>query len=224
MPYTMVHLIVADSFAKKHNVIDKHEKLFLGAISPDAVHTKKNYNSEYKARSHFCKAEDTWGKIRDCNAWLDNVYKMSLRYKEKVNNDFSIGYLIHIITDIYYDIYVTQQYREKYLNFKLCAKGYKTLDLKQLNNDIALFNAYPRSRFLYKCLEKCEIENFLELVSKEDVKLYKNIVIRRYQEQSFATVYNEEKYIHITNEMNINFMKEHMMEIFKKAKEIIGYS
>jgi hypothetical protein len=208
MPYAMTHFIVANNIVKKTTIINDYGKFFLGSISPDSVHTRKNYCNTMKEQSHFCRQGDSWGKIKDCKAWFENVYNQANIYKELVDMNFFLGYVTHIITDIFFDEYVTKRYRKLYLNGSLTANEYKILDTKQLNNDIEMFNNYEDSNFILKSLNNCTNEKFSDIVTLDDTQLYKESVTNRYFNQTIQPIEMESKFVHLTIDENMKFIND----------------
>ncbi|MHB1483644.1 MAG: hypothetical protein ACYCYI_03180 [Saccharofermentanales bacterium] len=206
MPYAMTHLIIANHIAEKTTLINDTGKLFLGSISPDSVHSRKNYCPIMKEQSHFCIQGECWGKIKDSEAWLENVYNEANKFKEMMDINYFLGYFIHIITDIYYDENVTKPYKKEYLNIPLTDNDYKILVDKQQNNDIELFNEYKNKNYIIKSLNNCTNEKFSDIINLDDTLLYKEIIINRYYNQVIQPIKMESKLVHLTLDENIKFI------------------
>jgi len=104
MPLPMVHLSVAKKIIEAGFKITDSSLFYLGSISPDAIHMRENADRYAKKLSHLGnpssvsmdfseESEDGYVKIM-----LDFVSKN----KEKINTDFLWGYIIHILTDMYW--------------------------------------------------------------------------------------------------------------------------
>ena len=108
MPAAGIHLCVAKTLLNK----DMNQYLFfLGTIAPDSW---RNSNST-KSGSHFQILE----KI--------HYEKFYQKYKDKMNNPFIYGYLIHLITDYYWYGNSLSTVKTKYLNNELYQKEMKKL-------------------------------------------------------------------------------------------------
>ena len=105
MPYTMTHLIIADNVSKVFTKNIKNlPQFYLGNISPDAVHNRANYISNYKKKSHLCVGDEKWGMITNNDEWKNNVISFLNNHKNFENHDFIVGYCCHILSDIYQNI------------------------------------------------------------------------------------------------------------------------
>lgn len=102
MAGVIAHIFVAKQLLNRRIVsVSNINKYILGSIAPDAIMSKDNYVRDDKKISHLRKgiSSDDW--------YLDDYKKLfSLRTKKfytseiKPNNDeFALGYLIHLLTD-----------------------------------------------------------------------------------------------------------------------------
>ncbi len=97
MPSFTIHEAVALEVNKKLKLPE--EELLLGSIAPDCWRNAKIFGKEDRTLSHFSTKESY-----DEKYWL--FYK---KYKEKLSNPFVMGYLIHLMTDYYWRIIVTNR-------------------------------------------------------------------------------------------------------------------
>ena len=94
MASAVIHLAVANEINKKINR-DK-SKLLIGAIAPDI----SKIIGDTKEKSHFLDNLDT--SIPNLGKFLD-------KYKNKLNDDFVMGYYIHLYTDyLWFKYFVTE--------------------------------------------------------------------------------------------------------------------
>ena len=84
MASSVIHMCVAKEINKYFN--RKEKKILIGSIAPDI---SKQIN-ETKEKSHF---------LDSVNSDLPNMDKFLLKYKNNLNNDFVMGYFIHLYTD-----------------------------------------------------------------------------------------------------------------------------
>ena len=108
MSYSMTHLVIANSYAKRHCMEPSEEAMFLlASISPDAVHANIAFNKKMKGNSHCMPNEIEWGNIyleEQMDSWYKAVgefYKG--RYSESLTSlelAFLKGYTIHLFVDI----------------------------------------------------------------------------------------------------------------------------
>lgn len=84
------------------NEVNKHLKLdedmiMIGSVLPDLTIDKRH------RASHFKNGEEGVEGTA-------NPYKFLLKYKDKLKNPVMVGYLIHLLTDRYFNSYVFQNY------------------------------------------------------------------------------------------------------------------
>ena len=106
MPNVMIHEEVGYFISKKIN--KNSYNYFLGLLAPDAPNT---YG--------FGKKEDRWlahQRRKDYNEWRNSLKEFYEKEKNNCNEDFLLGYCIHILTDIIYDDFLYLKVREEILN------------------------------------------------------------------------------------------------------------
>ena len=105
MPLPMVHL----STAVKINTLQglKIPEFYLGSISPDAVHMRTGFVREDKTRSH-CNAREL--------AAIDELDSLCAMIKKRMGKEreFLLGYLVHILTDLFWEDTILKTYGERY--------------------------------------------------------------------------------------------------------------
>ena len=102
----MIHLSVAYRLVREHGYPDSPD-FFLGAIAPDAIHSRKNRTVEDKQRSHFFDR----GKRKFLEEEARAVLGGHLQ-----NGDlaaFTSGYMVHLFTDVEWNRSVYWPFREK---------------------------------------------------------------------------------------------------------------
>ena len=108
MPNTVVHEEVGYYLSKKLDV--SSYEFYLGLMAPDAVNVE-----------HFATKQERWTshvRDKDLNIWKENLKKFYKEEKNKINNDFLLGYTIHILTDIVYDEYFEEKIHKEILKNK----------------------------------------------------------------------------------------------------------
>lgn len=117
MPYPMVHMLIACRVMEKTGQIERPGDFILGSVAPDAVHFHKGFLPEMKETTHLWKGSGpAWGITTDSERWKENI----VRFREILsgtevceNPDFAAGYLIHLLTDYWYDVRVYRPLRER---------------------------------------------------------------------------------------------------------------
>jgi len=102
MPYPMTHLCIAYNILNNTPQIKEPCDFLLGAIAPDSVHFRDNYESNMKKVSHLTVGDEKWGEVTNNEEWLENIliFLQESKYKYKNEVDFIYGYCCHIIADI----------------------------------------------------------------------------------------------------------------------------
>lgn len=96
MASSMIHIAVASELNKKLN--RDRSKLLIGTIAPDI----SKLIGESKRITHFVNDETESDSIPDLNLFLK-------KYKNKLNDDFVLGYYIHLFTDyLWFKYFLTE--------------------------------------------------------------------------------------------------------------------
>lgn len=167
MASALIHMAVAKKVNEKLKLNERY--ILLGSIAPDAG---KPANIDRKA-THF---------IDENNDSIPNINLFLNKYKNKLKNDYEIGYLIHLLTDKLWFSEFIKNYlnnNEKINKFgekmnvddqtfsKLIYDDYTALDKKVLdyyNMDLSLF--YENFDIPNTCIEEIPIKDLSYLVEK----------------------------------------------------------
>ena len=184
MPNVMIHEEVGYYLSKKLN--KNSYNYFLGIIAPDAPNT---YG--------FGKKEDRWlahQRRKDYNEWRNSLKEFYNQEKNNYNEDFLLGYYIHILTDIIYDDFLYLKVREEILK-----DGYsleESHDIMRNDMDKYYFNEIEEVKnILSKENETFEING----INKELMSKWKDKVLEEFT--------NKNESIYITKEL-INTLNE----------------
>ena len=113
MASTVIHMAVASEINKKLNMDNK--KFLIGSIAPDI----SKQIGETKRLSHFLDSDDT--NIPNMDRFLD-------KYKDKLTDDFVMGYFVHLYTDYLWFKYFIPDIKDKDLITKLDGTVVKCYD------------------------------------------------------------------------------------------------
>lgn len=100
MASSMIHIAVANEI----NKVLKHDesRLFIGTIAPDI----SKHVGDDKKKSHFINSEEN----------VPDLDSFCVKYKEHFDDDFVLGYYIHLYTDYLWEKYfISQYYRHNYV-------------------------------------------------------------------------------------------------------------
>lgn len=128
MASTMIHIAVANELNK--NLKRNSDKLLIGTIAPDI---SKNIG-ENKVKSHFLD-----NKYTD----IPNLDKFLNKYGNYLNDDFVLGYYIHLLTDYLWFKYFMTEISDKNIITKLDGKKVKCtgkMFIKYIYNDYTNLN------------------------------------------------------------------------------------
>lgn len=103
MPGPITHLKTAYFILEKGIAsASQPEQFFLGSISPDSVNVNGHAAKEIRWPAHL--------RNKDLNLWLENVKSFWKNESTNVGErSFVLGYIIHIITDIVWDMYFEKE-------------------------------------------------------------------------------------------------------------------
>ena len=118
MPAGGIHLCVAKEVASRLN-INQSMSYFIGNVAPDSWRN----SSSTKNDTHFISNEDSF----DYN--YDYFYE---KYKDSLDNEFVLGYLIHLITDKYW-------HSNNFITTRVSSDEYDELN-KACSNIISKYN------------------------------------------------------------------------------------
>ena len=95
MASSLIHIAVAKELNK--TLKRDREKLFIGTIAPDI----SKLIGENKMKTHFLDQDDS----------IPNLEKFLEKYKSNLNDDFVLGYYIHLFTDfLWFKYFITEVY------------------------------------------------------------------------------------------------------------------
>jgi len=90
----MFHELIGYRFAKKHKKYDT-QLFYLGLMVPDAVNAYGFASKEARWRTH-CRDQNL-------DKWEENIISFYSENKLNYNEEYIMGYLIHVLTDILCD-------------------------------------------------------------------------------------------------------------------------
>lgn len=184
MPNVMIHEEVGYYLSKKLN--KNSYNYFLGIIAPDAPNT---YG--------FGKKEDRWlahQRKKDYNEWRNSLKDFYEKEKNNYDEDFLLGYYIHILTDIIYDDYLYLKVKEEILKSTIDKEQYHEI----MRDDM--------DKYYFK-----EIEIIKDILSKEsktyEINGISKELMLEWKSKVLKDFANENTSVYITNEI-INTLNE----------------
>ena len=178
MPNVMIHEEVGYYLSKKLN--KNSYNYFLGIIAPDAPNT---YG--------FGKKEDRWlahQRKKDYYEWRKSLKDFYDKEKNNYDEDFLLGYYIHILTDIIYDDYLYLKVKDEILKDAIDKDKYHEI----MRDDMDKYY-FKEIEIIKDILSKENITYEINGISKELMLEWKNKAIKDFAKE------NTSKYI--TNEV-----------------------
>ena len=173
MPNIIIHEQVGYYLSKKIN--KNSYDYYLGLLAPDTP----NLNG-------FGPKEERWmahQRKKDYDEWRKSLNDFYTQEKNNYNEDFLIGYYIHILTDIIYDDYLYLKVRKKIL------KDYSLEESHQIMRDDMEKYYFDGQEEIIKILLSGNKSYDILNINSKDIILWKNKEIKEFKEN------NECKYI-----------------------------
>lgn len=104
MPWPMVHFSIAEQLWNQ----SPSSEFLIGSIAPDAIHMREGTTRQDKGHTHLCDDDGTMPNLSD----FDNFYRKHRRSDDHSFNQFMLGYVSHIFTDLRWTEKVWKDYVE----------------------------------------------------------------------------------------------------------------
>ena len=172
MPTSIIHLKVGYEYAKRHKQYD-NKKFYLGIIAPDAV----NLNG-------FAEKEKRWSAhLRDKNldVWKSNIINFYIQNKNHFDNNYIHGYLLHVLTDIFFDeknpIELFPKIQNKVGDEKVREEYSRQMDMYERSQLTTDWWKYVES-----ALQNSEAET-INNIEKENIEKWKELILKDYSKK-----------------------------------------
>jgi len=175
MPLPMVHLSVAKKIAEAGFEIKDLSLFYLGSISPDAIHMRENADRYAKKLTHLGNPSSVNMNFTDESE--DEYVNLKLDFvkinKNKVNIDFLWGYVIHILTDMYWFKMVYNKFFDDYKKDTAPIQDERWAYYNDTDRlDQILFNECEWKDDVWQSLKDVEYFDFLDLLSAQEIKAW----------------------------------------------------
>lgn len=171
MAYTMVHVLIAEEVQRRFERKVDYATYILGAIAPDAVHSIPNFVVEFKERSHLFAEGLKWGQVgseSEVKPWLDNIQKYYLKNRNKYNVDFLLGYIVHLLADVYCSVHFYGPFMNSISgNLEAQKMQYKK---ENYNVNYYLFTLFSKREDLLKVFQRGEAITLEGIIEKEAIE------------------------------------------------------
>jgi hypothetical protein len=217
MAFVMTHLAIAKNINDHMNAAENLSDYYLGTISPDCVHVRKEYASNMKKASHFCVDDQGWGRITNNQEWRNQVLSLLTLYRNRTNHDFILGYFIHILVDICDNEKIYMPFKDK------CASGELRYDdpghafyNDKSRNDVELYRFFDWKDDVCTVLEAAHGFGISPVIEAAETEAYRDVVLRQYR--SGKSDYNDPNTFFSLSD-NLRFIENASDEIVKLLRK-----
>lgn len=199
MPSSNIHLKVANELNKRLNInsID----FIVGNIAPDAVNINGFASREKRWSAHL--------RDKDLDTWISNAKNFYYQNKDKYNNEFLLGYISHILTDVLHDKYLYMRQRNQIEeDTKYVGEDAHDILREDMNN-------YSFQEFEELKVQLQDYDNKYEIlnITKEDLNAWIRKTLESYRENTTSKYQTEEDI-----EFLINAVKNTLNQLMEKEK------
>lgn len=214
MAFPFVHLAIAYNILCDTPQIKNSSDFMLGAIAPDSVHFRDDFDSSMKKVSHLVNGDEKWGYVTDNKKWQEDVLTFLNENRNTERADFIYGYCAHVITDIQSNIKIWIPFRTAFMGSLENIYG-STYHKEAFEVDQALYKFHPQKEVMWQMLRESisfDIPNVV--IGKETDKLKDNILNAQYKDKEISDLSN---YKFVT----VNGMEEFIRVESKYIKNIL---
>ena len=169
MPLPMVHISVAALLEKRGTVtVADRAAYYLGSIAPDAIHMRKDPAPDAKIISHL-------GARKPENIGLVSVFRNDFPKYEAAgaSPDFLMGYLVHVLTDLYWKQEFYDGFVARYEADPAPAQDVKTAYYNDTDvADIRLYHTHPDREEIWALLGTAKGDDLAGLITGEEADLW----------------------------------------------------
>jgi len=203
MPFPMIHLNIAKKIITLHpELIKNPSQFYLGALAPDSIHFRAEFIANDKKTTHLCVGDENWGEITNNPEWIDNVISFWHRHKDLDNSCFTLGYCIHILSDIYGNIHIWTPFRQK-MNLQMKDYYGGVHHNRQASIDFKLAYEFAHKKEVWDLLEKSEAVMIPNIAFANDIEKQKRRILREQYEDitEDKRIIDETSYQHALNQI-----------------------
>lgn len=199
MPSSNIHLKVANELNKRLNInsID----FIVGNIAPDAVNINGFASREKRWSAHL--------RDKDLDTWISNAKNFYYQNKDKYNNEFLLGYISHILTDVLHDKYLYMRQRNQIEeDTKYVGEDAHDILREDMNN-------YSFQEFEELKVQLQDYDNKYEIlnITKEDLNAWIRKTLESYRDNTTSKYQTEEDI-----EFLINAVKNTLNQLMEQEK------
>lgn len=166
MPLPMVHLGIAIAYCEYTSV---PASFYLGNISPDAIHMRKNTDRQDKRRTHL-----ELNEIGDISL-LETTYKEYMLRKSDTDWQWFVrGYFAHLLTDYYWLHTIYKNYSERASVERFTSKQKRIIYYQETDQiDYNLYRTKDWKDSVWKDLIEMKSYDFEPLISFDEINFWR---------------------------------------------------
>ena len=168
MALPMVHLAVAYKWAA-NKAVSNYPEYYLGAISPDAIHSRPDVTREDKSKTHL--------RINSRNGEFQKTFE----FMNNHTDPFSIGYVIHLLTDYFWIRYYVENFPG------LFDENGKTIPAIYYNDtdqaDYLLYEKLPYREYMWDMLKRSVSPDVDNLLIAEEIEAWKQRTLHWFEKE-----------------------------------------
>jgi len=166
MALTMVHLLVADLWARRHPEYLDSPEYYLGAVSPDAMHIRFHDDKSRKDEFHLYN-------------WRSLHREPVLAYWHDHMTPFDVGFGVHVLTDCQW----VPRYCETFPGIFLPDGKLDTVIYYNdtFVTDFALYRGTPRLKAILDMLEIAKAPEDHPLLKAEELDEWRRMILEMYR-------------------------------------------
>lgn len=169
MPLPMVHISVAALLEERGDVsVTDRAAYYLGSIAPDGIHMRKDPAPDAKIISHLsARSPENIG----------NVTVFCEKFPEYeangVSRDYLTGYMVHVLTDIYWKQEFYDGFVERYNADPAPVQEVRTAYYNDTDvADIRLYHSHPKREEVWALLRTAKGDDLPGLLTGEEADLW----------------------------------------------------
>ena len=174
MSFQMIHMEIAYRLLEHLPQIKSDAEFILGAVAPDSVHMKANYDVSMKVKSHMFEGCGNWSDTQDYRRWSRNINSVLCKVldekKQIDRRDFEIGLCVHCLTDYWNDIKIWKRLQSEHIPPMKFEEFKETYYPEARGIDQWLYQNSKNTKAIRDMLSKAAAFSIEGLVNQEDVE------------------------------------------------------
>ena len=218
MALPIVHLYVSNEIYNLGLKINDLSQFYLGVISPDAIHMRKENNRDDKNKVHFIPDGKKWMDINEIE-YYDFITTFVRTNLNKTKMEFILGYGVHLLTDMHWFKEIWVDYVQKYTKDSSPIQDERSAYYNDTDIiDQLLFNEIEWRKDIWEKLKNVECNDFLNILTCNEIELWKERTLHWFDDKNFL---NKHPIRYITESDIKKFVSKYSKQIYNGIKNIV---